>query len=177
MANKIGDYPFKIRCEIGTANASRCQVPKDHTIGPKIAKNGSNYSTAPKRIMGRSACGNLVHGMNLSKARRTRSSYIYYPYFVIFPANARCCSRLCNNNTSKRFVQSPILSGTSRVTVYVFLSDDYGGSVLYLRRDLEPNVTSSLPNPRSCTCAGTFNPTLKARSPTRGSRKSRMEEW
>jgi len=34
--------------------------PRDHTIGPKTAKNGNNYSLAPKRNMGRSACGNLM---------------------------------------------------------------------------------------------------------------------
>jgi len=56
-----------IRYEIGTTNVPRCSVPdvRDHTIGPKTVENGDKYSTAPKRNMNRSACGNLVQWVNL----------------------------------------------------------------------------------------------------------------
>jgi len=64
-----GNQNFSLlpKYEIGTTNTLQCPVPiwTDHTIGPKTAKNGDNYSTAPKRNMGRSASGKLVQWVNL----------------------------------------------------------------------------------------------------------------
>jgi len=107
------------RSEIGTIYAPQCRVQVwwDHTIGPRIAKNGDNYCTALKRNMGRSAHGNLVQWVNLQNRIRAGSSYNHYPYCVISPAVAGCGSRSCIDNTSNwpvlyrilQFFNSPVL--------------------------------------------------------------------
>ena len=66
-----------------TTNALRCQGPiwRDHSIGPKTAKNGDNCFTAPKRNMGRSACGKFVQWVICTIWGR------FGPHILIIPAS------------------------------------------------------------------------------------------
>jgi len=100
VADKIGDSPIKSDINSTTSALAGAKSQRDHTTCPKTAKNGTSYSTVPKRNMGRSVFRNLVQCVNVQNARRAWSSYTHYPCISPADATRRCYSRSCTDNTS-----------------------------------------------------------------------------
>jgi len=75
----------------------------------------------------------VLKAIIIINARRVRSSYNLYSFFVISPAVAKCCSRLCTDNISKCLVlyqnlQFFPISKFLLVRMVPFSEDDWFGN-------------------------------------------------